>query len=234
MSPAKPPFDVTHVFFDVDGTLVDFVGAMHEGLRAAAERSSEATATLITPGQLFDTHRLVSADVEWAGRAWGAMRRESFRRVLLESGATAPEGVADDLIRIYYEARLAAMTVYPDVEEALAALQDRGLTMVAASNGNVELGSIGLDRYFAGTHYASEVGLAKPDPRFFSLAAEVHGVLPSSALVVGDRIDNDYEPARAAGMHAVLIDRSARATDVDVLRVDRLTEVVALIAAGNG
>ena len=234
MTRSEPLFDVTHIFFDVDGTLVDFVGAMRAGLHAAAEHASDSTATPITSEHLLESHRLVSADSDWVGQSWGAMRRESFRRVVAETRSTDAdaEAVADELIRTYYEARLRAMTVYPDVEEALGALQERGLTMIAASNGNVELQSVGLDRYFVGTHYASEVGVAKPDPKFFSLAAETHSVHPASALVVGDRIDNDYEPARAAGMHAVLIDRSIHSADAAVLRIERLTEVVELVVPG--
>ncbi|MFN8639459.1 MAG: hypothetical protein U0360_08370 [Dehalococcoidia bacterium] len=47
-------------------------------------------------------------------------------------------------------------------------------------------------------------------------------------LAVGDRIDNDYEPARAAGLHALLIDRAARLDDT-LPRVRALTEVAALV-----
>jgi FMN phosphatase YigB (HAD superfamily) len=43
--------------------------------------------------------------------------------------------------------------------------------------------------------------------------------------MVGDRLDNDYEPARGVGMHAVLVDREARASDLDVFRIESLAEL---------
>ncbi len=73
--------------------------------------------------------------------------------------------------------------------------------------------------------------MAKPDPRFFSQAVERAGAGPCRALAVGDHFDNDYAPAKAAGLHAVLIDRGGAVTDPDVLRVGALTELTALIEA---
>lgn len=57
--------------------------------------------------------------------------------------------------------------------------------------------------------YSHEVGLAKPDPRIFSLAAQRIG-LPSGEIVfVDDRPDN-VEAARACGLHAILHETTPR------------------------
>ena len=125
--------------------------------------------------------------------------------------------------------RDAALTVYPDVSEALATLAAGGLTLIAASNGNVGLDRVGIGRHISATHYAHEVGAQKPDPRFYALALERFGLAPDRVLVVGDRLDNDYEPARAAGLHAVLIDRNDVVTDASVVRIRALTELPRLI-----
>ena len=77
--------------------------------------------------------------------------------------------------------------------------------------------------------FRSEVGAQKPDPRFYALALERFGLAPDRVLVVGDRLDNDYEPARAAGLHAVLIDRNDVVTDASVVRIRALTELPRLI-----
>lgn len=50
--------------------------------------------------------------------------------------------------------------------------------------------------------WSFEHGFSKPDPRVFRLLAtrlRAHGIVPTEILVVGDRLDNDIEPARAQG-----------------------------------
>jgi putative hydrolase of the HAD superfamily len=49
---------------------------------------------------------------------------------------------------------------------------------------------------------SADVGMAKPDPRIYSLAAARLG-LPAWACVFVDDLERNLEPARAAGMHTV-------------------------------
>ncbi|WP_416360765.1 HAD family hydrolase [Burkholderia cepacia] len=52
------------------------------------------------------------------------------------------------------------------------------------------------------------VGVDKPDARFFErIVAETNGIEPSRIAYVGDRLDNDVEPARRAGMVPVFLRR---------------------------
>ena len=50
-------------------------------------------------------------------------------------------------------------------------------------------------------------GVEKPDPAFFARAVEVAGVPAHAIAYVGDRLDNDVLPAKAAGMLGVFIRR---------------------------
>lgn len=50
---------------------------------------------------------------------------------------------------------------------------------------------------------SSEVGLLKPDARFFQWALGQAGSAPEEALMIGDRLDNDILPARAMGMQTL-------------------------------
>jgi HAD superfamily hydrolase (TIGR01549 family) len=50
-------------------------------------------------------------------------------------------------------------------------------------------------------------GVEKPSAAFFARVAEEAGVAPAKIAYVGDRVDNDVEPALAAGMVAVHIRR---------------------------
>ncbi len=50
-------------------------------------------------------------------------------------------------------------------------------------------------------------GVEKPDPEFFNKVIDVAGVPAGEIAYVGDRVDNDVLPARAAGMLAVFLNR---------------------------
>jgi putative hydrolase of the HAD superfamily len=50
---------------------------------------------------------------------------------------------------------------------------------------------------------SGDLGLSKPDPRLFAHAIGVGGRPPERVAYVGNRLDNDVRPARAAGMRTV-------------------------------
>ena len=50
-------------------------------------------------------------------------------------------------------------------------------------------------------------GVAKPSPAFFERIAAELDLPPAAIAYVGDRIDNDIEPAAAAGMCAIFVRR---------------------------
>ena len=50
---------------------------------------------------------------------------------------------------------------------------------------------------------SARVGVAKPDPEIFRLAARRLALAPAECVVVGDSFDRDVVPAKAAGMQAI-------------------------------
>ena len=225
---AGPPFRVSHVVLDVDGTLVDYVGALRAAGEAAAAVASELTGRPLGAEAIWETRSQVAREPDWRRRTNAEQRRESVRRLLAAAGIGS-EAAIERVLSTYHRARDEAITMYPDVREALDALRGLGLTLVAASNGNLDLAVPGIAQYFAHLHFADEIGISKPDPRFFAAALEAVGARPEVTVAVGDRHDNDYEPARAAGMHAVLLDRDGRYEAGEVLRIGALTELPALL-----
>ncbi len=101
---------------------------------------------------------------------------------------------------------------YPDAAPALAALRDRGLTLVCVSNWDVSLPEVlercGLAADLDAVVTSAAAGAAKPDPAIFSVALELAGCEPSEALHIGDTPDEDVDGARAAGIPALLLDRN--------------------------
>lgn len=226
----QPPFEVSHVILDIDGTLVDFIGALRVALQDMAAGLTELSGTAVEEAELWRAREAVAAEPEWAGRGSTAIRRESFRRILEGLGVPGDE-TTDRWLERYRRVRRAALAVFPDVGEGLERLRAEGLTLVAASNGDVDLRDVGIREYFTYTYYAREAGVSKPHPHFFAGVLERAGAAAAASLAVGDRLDNDYHPARAAGLHAVLIDRRARVDDPAVLRIETLTELAGLIRA---
>jgi 2-haloalkanoic acid dehalogenase type II len=226
-APSLPPYRVSLIVFDVDGTLIDFVGALRVALASAAEHVSVLTRATVAPDALQAAMLAVRAEPAWRGRPQWDVRVEGVRRVLDAHDVTEPDAT-HAVAQTYATSRDRALTVYPDVTAALEELRGRGFELRAASNGNMDLGVVGLKDFFAATELAEGLGVAKPDPRFYATVVERAGVPPSQVLAVGDRVDNDYEPARAAGLHALLIDR-AGALDGALPRVRALTEVPALV-----
>lgn len=74
----------------------------------------------------------------------------------------------------------------------------------ALTNAGLDLDIFARDLSF----WSFEHGFSKPDPHVFQILTarlEGHGVAPAETLMVGDRLDNDVEPARAHGWQTWLL-----------------------------
>ncbi|MBN3512078.1 HAD family hydrolase [Mycolicibacterium septicum] len=131
--------------------------------------------------------------------------------------------------------------LYPDALECVAAARRAGLAVGVAGNqpAGIEqvLSATGLEADFVASSAAW--GVAKPDPAFFVRLISETSVPAESILYVGDRLDNDVLPARAAGMRTVFVRRGPwgylhalkdEASLAD-LRVDSLQELSTLLGA---
>lgn len=114
-------------------------------------------------------------------------------------------------------ARADSWEVYPEVEEVLRDLHGAGVRLGVVSNWDERLprllNALGFSCFDA-VVYSSALGVAKPSPAIFSSALDQLGAVAGHALHVGDSQINDVEGARAAGMSALLVDRSGRGGDL--------------------
>jgi putative hydrolase of the HAD superfamily len=101
-------------------------------------------------------------------------------------------------------------SVMPGVTQALERMRRLGLTLAVVSNsdGTVEesLREAGLRDYLDVVIDSAVVGFEKPDPRIFAAALGRCGAKPERTLHVGDIYHADVIGARAAGVHALLLD----------------------------
>lgn len=99
--------------------------------------------------------------------------------------------------------------LYPDVRPALSKLREMGLWVGIVGNQTIRSGrilrSLELPTDFIAT--SDDWGVEKPSPGFFSKVVEVAPCSGEEIIYVGDRIDNDVAPAKAAGMRTAYIQR---------------------------
>ena len=117
---------------------------------------------------------------------------------------------------------------YADARPCLETLRERGLRVGAVGNTLTAAEELLRDHVdLVGS--SARWGVEKPAPAFFErIVAEV-GVPADAIAYVGDRVDNDIEPALAAGMVAVHVRRGPwghlHEPPTAALRIDSLDEL---------
>jgi HAD superfamily hydrolase (TIGR01549 family) len=181
-TPARP----TWIVFDLGETLVDETSNWNrwaEHLGVPALTFSAVLGAVIS-------QRRPHTDVFTYFKA-GFVFDEEVRR---KADAGLPWGLTQD-------------DLYPDAIPTLARLRERGYRLAVMANQPLEaiplLAALPVDLYAT----SAEWGLSKPDPAFFARVIAEVGTEPGRIAYVGDRLDNDVLPAKAAGMLAVHLRR---------------------------
>lgn len=131
------------------------------------------------------------------------LRRESIRRALAQAGED--EALAVPAFDLFFAQRQ-KVDLYDDALPALEFLAARW-PVIALSNGNANVHTIGLGHFFQASLNVGNTGYAKPDVRMFQAGAAAAGVAPAQVLHVGDDAALDAAGALGAGMHAVWLNR---------------------------
>ncbi len=205
---------VKAVIFDVYHTLL----AVAEGPEAAEDRWQELWGEYFgtPPGMLlteFDEACRAAVAQDHAPRKAAGDRwpEVDWRKVACRAAGglsgLAPGALDDFLFRHAQLQR--TIQAMPGARAWLAGLPGRGILTGIASNAQRytfdELAAARIPREnFDPTlsFWSFEQGFSKPDPAVFSwLTARLaaRGILPEETLMIGDRLDNDIAPARAAG-----------------------------------
>ena len=101
--------------------------------------------------------------------------------------------------------------VYDDVAECFTRIRSQGLQIGIASNFDSRLELIvNLDPVLRQAEYvfhSAQLGWNKPAVGFCDGIGKRLGLQPNQIVLVGDRLDNDIQPALAAGWQGIWIDR---------------------------
>jgi putative hydrolase of the HAD superfamily len=168
------------------------------------------------------TWREVDARRKRGEERWGGLEGEAgfWRRFVEEvfgraGGKGLPEPLLRGLIAHFREDK--HWKVYPETREVLLALRGAGMTLLVVSNWDSTLPRL-LERlelapFFDGVVVSAVFGASKPSRAIFDEAVRRAGVPHADVLHVGDSLVDDYHGARAAGLHALLVDRAGRAPE---------------------
>jgi len=118
--------------------------------------------------------------------------------------------------------------LFPEVVPALEVLASH-FQVIAVTNGNANLETIGIRHLFDDVVTAAMAGAAKPAAAVFAMAVDVGGSSNAETLHVGDHPHYDVDGARAAGLRTAWVNRKAAAwpdefvaPDIEVVHVGEL------------
>ena len=209
------------VLLDAAGTLIDVASPIGDTYsRLARDFGGDLDPDTLTAG--FRAAFAETSPMAFPGRRGADLDRaeRGWWRALVERVTGAAGGVPefdayfDRLYAHYADAQ--AWRAYLEVPTVLAALRERGVALAVVSNFDSRLppllDALGLAAFFDAVVCSGEAGAAKPHGAIFDHALATLGVDASEALHVGDNCEADYDGARAAGINALLVDRSSTAS----------------------
>jgi 2-haloalkanoic acid dehalogenase type II len=142
------------------------------------------------------------------------------RSVLSRAGSAA--GYDDSFIDsafAVFDAVRNDVAIFPEVIPALEALNEQ-FTVIAVTNGNASLETIGIAHLFDDIVTAAKAGAAKPARQVFDLAVKLGGASAAQTLHVGDHAEYDVDGARNAGLRTAWVNRTEQVWPNELLRPD--------------
>jgi len=185
------------IIFDMDGVLID----SHPVHRLAWRKF------LATVGKTVD-------DEELGFILEGRRREEILRHFLgdLSVSKIAEYGEHKDL---YFEENFGDVSLVPGVREFLQSLESAGLKCAIATSASSArtwgtLHRLELEEKFDAVVTGDDVGVGKPDPAVYNLAAQRISLIPENLIVFEDA-PCGVQSARFAGMRCVGVSTNGRA-----------------------
>ena len=161
-----------------------------------------------------------------------AVRREAIRLALYRSREDPL--LAEAAFDVFFAERN-RVVLFEDALLSLAFLAER-FPVVALSNGNADIGRIGIKHYFKANVSAQAFGVGKPDPRIFHAAAGAVDVTPPEVLHIGDDATLDVLGGLNAGMQTAWLNRAENPWNhvaAPHITVGSLTQLCDFIAASE-
>jgi putative hydrolase of the HAD superfamily len=226
------------VVFDVDGTLVDHLGAQRAGL--------EKLYAMLEEAQRVPVDEFVAIWRREADRYWELYQERKItfiqqrllrvKAVFDSLGEWATDERAMIVFRMYLAEYEGSWKLYDDVLPCLDSLSAYRLAVI--SNGDSgqqrrKLERTGIASRFDSVVISGDLGVYKPDPEIFERSLQELGVSAKEAIYVGDHLEADALGAREAGILGIWLARAGYVgdpTDLLVPIVSSLSQVSKVIA----
>jgi 2-haloalkanoic acid dehalogenase type II len=193
-------FDLDNTLWDVDPVIVRAEERWLEWLREHCPRIPER----LSLKDLRASRMALAAREPHNAHDFSYLRIASLAQHAREFGYD--ESISDRAFEIFFAERN-QLELFPDVRPALERLRAR-YTLASLSNGNADLGRIGLADLFSVSLNARGVGAAKPDRRCFERLVQDLELEPHEVIYVGDDPVLDVAAARAAGLPTAWMNRT--------------------------
>ncbi|KAL7561229.1 hypothetical protein ACA910_004150 [Epithemia clementina (nom. ined.)] len=228
--PKVRPRRIRMITCDVTGTLVSFRGTLEEHYLGSAEKLGVQLDSSAPFGKAFNqAYKEMSKRYpcfganEISAKDW--WRKTVLRSFELAGALDMTEAQQDALFQRIYSI-FGSLRAYEKFDDTLPFLHFMGRQNVVCgilSNADDRYGDSILPMLGV-THdelhfqcFSKDYGFEKPDPRFFAAALERGNsilarnsedtLIPGHCLHIGNDYTKDFEGARRAGMHAILLDR---------------------------
>ncbi len=183
------------LLLDLDNTLLDRAGAFREWGNYLLRQVG-------APPEDIDW--LISVDADGLTSRWDVAEAVRDRYLLRVSIL--------DLVEALREGMMTYLRPDPLVSCALRIADDAGWVPVAVSNGETrqqeeKIRKTGLDQYLADWVISEDVGVSKPNPRIFSIAAQRARMRLAGAWIIGEGPETDIGGAAASGLRSVWLHR---------------------------
>jgi len=189
------------LLLDLDNTLLD---------RAAAFRRWAEDFLCGIGGPAEDLDWILDADADGLTDRWDLAEALRDRYLLRNALIDLVDELRDGVVRY--------TRLDPLVACALRIAGNVGWVPVVVSNGAARqqeamIRQTGLDRYLADWVISEEVGVSKPNPRIFGIAADRARMRLAGAWLVGDSPEADIGGANAVGLPSVWLHRGRQWSD---------------------
>ena len=191
------------IFFDIDNTLYDSTTQVETARINAVDSMIEAGLRISRKKGIELLNEIV--------RSYGSNYEKHFNVLIKRLGARGenPHVIAAGIVA-YHNTKISMLHPFPDTIPTLLKLRDAGFRLGVITQGVSfkqweKLIRLGLQHFFDSVIITDEVGIKKPSPGLYKLAARKIGAKPEECIMVGDRLDTDIEGAKRAGMKTVRI-----------------------------
>jgi len=207
-------FDLDNTLWDIEPVLLRAERILTDWLRARYPKIPER----FSPAEIMEVRESLLRERPDQAHDFTFLRRETLARVAEAAGYD--RAMAHEAFATWHTARNQCVP-FADVIPALETLR-AAFRLATLSNGNADLGTIGLAHHFEVSLHAAALGCAKPAPEAYSALAAALTLRPAEILFVGDDPHADVAGPRSVGMQTVWVNRGASEWPADFAPADHV------------